>query len=115
MYYEENIRAILESNFSQAKDELIDNAVKSILSIKHDRSVQDFVDKCRECGAELGRSYIKIPDNATNGDVIKAVFPDIRAIIGIGVRLKKRDTNNGREQLSGIANTDWWKAPYERG
>lgn len=63
--------------------------------------------------SEKGKCTIHIPNNATNGDVIKAVFPDIRAIMGIGVRLKKRDTNNGREQLSGIANTDWWKAPYK--
>jgi hypothetical protein len=112
MYYEENIRAILESNFSQAKDELIDNAVKSILAIKQDRSVQDFVDKCRECGAELESSYIKIPDNATNGDMILKVFPDAKGI-------KSRDSKFITYTLGGFVFTsvdmDWWNASYERG
>lgn len=108
MYYEENIRAILESNFSQAKDELIDIAVKNILAIKQDRSVQDFVDKCRECGAELGRSYIKIPDNATNGDMIKAVFPNTK------VRDNCDFVTYTIDNLIGITITkDWWNAPYK--
>lgn len=99
MCYEENIRAILESNFSQVKDELIDNAVKSILAIK------------QEFGAELGRSYIKIPDNATNGDMILKVFPDAKGI-------KSRDSKFITYTLGGFVFTsvdmDWWKAPYGR-
>jgi len=100
MCYEENIRAILECNFSQAKDELIDNVVKSILAIK------------QECGAELGRSYIKIPDNTTNGDMILKVFPDAKGI-------KSPDSKFITYRLGGFVFTsvdmDWWKAPYERG
>lgn len=37
-----------------------------------------------------------IPDNATNGDMIKALFPNL----GINSPLKCNDTN-------------WWNAPYK--
>ena len=93
MSYEENIRAILESNFSQTKDELIDNAVKSILAIKQ------------------GRSYIKIPDNATNGDMTKAVFPNIDASVsGEGDVIDVYELGIYCQTFD----LDWWKAPYER-
>lgn len=41
---------------------------------------------------------IPIPENATNGDMIKALFPNL----GINSPLKCNDTN-------------WWNAPYKRG
>lgn len=34
MTFEENVRAILNSNFSETKDEIIDNAVKLICKLK---------------------------------------------------------------------------------
>lgn len=36
MSYEENVRAILQACFSQSKDELIETAVKAIVSLKQD-------------------------------------------------------------------------------
>jgi hypothetical protein len=63
--------------------------------------------------SEEGECIIHIPNNATNGDVIKALFPDMATMHRFGIRLKKRNASNGEEQLSGIANTDWWNAPYK--
>lgn len=36
MSYEENVRAILQACFSQSKDEVIENAVKLIVSLKQE-------------------------------------------------------------------------------
>lgn len=36
MSYEENVRAILQACFSQSKDELIETAVKAIVSLKQE-------------------------------------------------------------------------------
>ena len=52
---------------------------------------------------------IPIPDNATNGDVIKALFPRIK--------IKKFPTFlrviEGEEYIP--MTYDWWNAPYKRG
>ena len=52
---------------------------------------------------------IPIPDNATNGDVIKALFPRIKT--------KKFTTFlrviEGEEYIP--MTYDWWNAPYKRG
>lgn len=54
-------------------------------------------------------SAIPIPENATNGDVIKALFPRIK--------LKKFPTFlrviDGEEYIP--MTYDWWNAPYKRG
>jgi hypothetical protein len=56
-----------------------------------------------------------IPDNATNGDVIKAIFPNTEV----------DDYDYGKDpviDVYGIDNTeyitlrkDWWNAPYKKG
>jgi hypothetical protein len=43
-----------------------------------------------------------IPDNATNGDVIKALFPDAGQPHFYGVK-------------NGCFDADWWNAPYKAG
>jgi hypothetical protein len=52
---------------------------------------------------------IPIPDNATNGDVIKALFPRIK--------IKKYPTFlrviEGEEYIP--MTYDWWNSPYKRG
>lgn len=40
-----------------------------------------------------------IPDNATNGDVIKAIFPNNDTVKVMEIRMKG----------------DWWNAPYQKG
>jgi len=67
-------------------------------------SVTEFADKCRECG----KNYVKIPDNATNGDVIKAMFPNIEnQMIDLVMRCGTSVTS--------IGNDVWWNAPYQKG
>lgn len=44
MNYEENVRAILQACFSQSKDELIETAVKAIVSLKQEPIVINPID-----------------------------------------------------------------------
>lgn len=73
-------------------------------------TVTEFADRCRECG----KSYIRIPDNATNGDVIKVIFPNAKIVetdrevfLYTGTREKDEDIQ--------IFDTEWWNAPYQKG
>ena len=56
-----------------------------------------------------------LPDNATNGDMIKAMFPLIevqREISSTSDNIVMRD-----DSFFGAINrfhTDWWKAPYKK-
>ncbi len=53
---------------------------------------------------------IIIPENATNGDMIKALFPNVEV----------KEKNNGYEVYFGVGtaiqlfNNQWWNAPYDR-
>jgi hypothetical protein len=58
---------------------------------------------------------IPIPDNATNGDIIKAVFPNASTWI-------EYDSNGDVMRFDVVENTtlecfnlDWWNAPYKGG
>ena len=54
---------------------------------------------------------IPIPEDATNGDMMKAMFPNMKIHEGNNVLLDIR----GQEQeieISGIASTEWWNAPF---
>lgn len=44
MSYEENVRAILQAVFSQSKDEVIENAVKLIVSLKQEPIIINPID-----------------------------------------------------------------------
>ena len=55
-----------------------------------------------------------IPDNATNGDVIKAMFPNAKIVetdrevfLYTGAREKDEDIQ--------IFDIEWWNAPYQKG
>ena len=52
---------------------------------------------------------IEIPNGATNGDVIKTIFPYIE-IEGIGGEIKCIATKNGTSYFA----LDWWNAPYKK-
>lgn len=65
---------------------------------------------------ELDKEYIHIPKNATNGDMIKAVFPDIE--IADSPCLDKVYTGIMFGKYIGVnidCMRDWWSAPYKRG
>ena len=53
-----------------------------------------------------------IPDNATNGEVIKAMFPNIKirweTISRIGITYK-----NNQDYITEF-DLDWWNAPYQK-
>ena len=51
---------------------------------------------------------IEIPNGATNGDMIKTMFPNIE-IEGIGGEIKCIATQNGTSYFA----LDWWNAPYK--
>ena len=59
---------------------------------------------------------IPIPDNATNGDVIKAMFPD-----NVFAEDKWRDENGVTWHTDIISDNGmtfadfWWNAPYQKG
>ena len=53
---------------------------------------------------------IEIPNGATNGDMIKTIFPNIE-IEGIGGEIKCIATKNGTSYFA----LDWWNAPYKKG
>lgn len=57
-----------------------------------------------------------IPDNATNGDVIKAIFPNIQ--ISDSEVMKNVYTGIPYGELIGAnidCMRDWWNAPYQKG
>ena len=51
-----------------------------------------------------------IPDNATNGDMIKALFPEAEIIIN-----KKNMISWMYKGMIKTYPLDWWNAPYKRG
>ena len=53
-----------------------------------------------------------LPDNPTNGDMIKALFPNIKWFINEDDEIftDHKTLNSNRVALT----RDWWNAPYER-
>ena len=56
-------------------------------------------------------NVIPIPEGATNGDVIKAMFPqwDLREEIGYEYKLFGET-----HKFEGLVDEDWWNAPYKK-
>ena len=75
-----------------------------------------FPREMKEWGLEAIKNGTPIPDNATNGEVIKAMFPD-----NVFAEDKWRDENGVTwctDIISdnGMTFTDfWWNAPYQKG
>lgn len=57
-------------------------------------------------------NMIEIPDNATNGDVIKAVFPNIEIIIN--TETQEVTVDDSVNTYMHFFDLDWWNAPYKR-
>lgn len=78
-----------------------------------------FLSECLQATTEAILNGTPIPDNATNGDMIKALFPNAK------ISLLKSETEKakvavewGFEPLPSYYNLfyeDWWNAPYKRG
>ena len=79
-----------------------------LLSLASAEGAYDYV-SAEEIAKAPAVPAIPIPDNATNGDVIKALFPRIKT--------KKFTTFlrviEGEEYIP--MTYDWWNAPYKRG
>lgn len=57
-----------------------------------------------------------IPDNAINGDVIKAMFGDDKVSEFMGyVRIMAKVGNWFNEGVVAEFNRDWWDEPYQKG
>lgn len=62
-----------------------------------------------------------LPDNATNGDMVKAMFPnvDIKSHINLSgiktVDIDFKDNMFGGVYSEHTFSKDWWNAPYKRG
>ena len=54
-----------------------------------------------------GRECIPIPCNATNGDVIKTLFPDGSQVKGASIYIMDDNKSNV------FYDFDWWNAPYK--
>ena len=55
---------------------------------------------------------IEIPDNATNGEVVKAVFSEISKDEKYPVVYQFNKTTNRREMLCDLFDDIWWNEPY---
>ena len=72
--------------------------------------------KLNEVVKQAIRNGVILPDNATNGDMIKAMFPLIeikREISSTSDNIVMRD-DSFFEAINRF-HTDWWKAPYKGG
>lgn len=64
----------------------------------------------------ISQKVITIPDGATNGDVIKALFPNAEIIRG---QIKGENVDRIHLRNNGLLMAsfyeDWWNAPYQEG
>lgn len=59
-------------------------------------------------------SIITVPDGATNGDMIKALFGEPAKISEKSGVLYKFMYRNGRPMFSTFYEYDWWNSPYRK-
>ena len=62
---------------------------------------------------EAIKNGIPIPDNATNGDVIKAMFPNGKYneyFADVEMKTEENDT-----RFKSVFDRDWWDEPYQKG
>lgn len=78
--------------------------------------------KVEDCGSNIGdydipiHNAIIVPNNATNGDVIKAMFPDCEQKEHIDNGYFEMYFNNDIRDASYMrVSKEFWNAPYKRG
>ncbi len=81
--------------------ETIDALTFAIESIKVDRAYDLMYEKV---------DFIEIPDNATNGDVVKAVFPQFEVFVMGDNQQVTLLCGEMRMDFS----KDWWNSPYRK-
>lgn len=70
-----------------------------------------------ECDADQVRNLpavnaIVIPDNATNGDMIKAMFPNVEIYTVVINEIVDVEICEDRSELR--CSVDWWNSPYRK-
>lgn len=65
--------------------------------------------------ARVLRLGIPIPDNATNGDVIKVMFPQAYISKDINSYVVEIEYDGGDSAFSRTYPIDWWNSPYQKG
>ena len=90
---------------------MTDESMSYLEALKEIKRLKETLNKIRaEIEKESGK-FVVVPDNATNGEVIKAVFPNIIVEYGYGLAIGVDFGVGGERDLS----RDWWNAPYKRG
>lgn len=99
MTYKENITAILECCFAGFKEEIIEGACNRILGLDPKNSGNEILEIVLKEDIDEAPTIeaIPIPKDATNGDMIRAVFP--KYYQGI---------------LSYLENSKWWNSLYKK-
>ena len=78
---------------------------------EHYRALQDAMKNHME--SLIGKIILNgtpIPDNATNGDVIKAMFPEAKVMLN-----EKNTISWIYKRMIKTYPLDWWNAPYQKG
>lgn len=99
MTRKENITAILECCFAGFKEEIIEAACNRILGLKPKNSGNEILEIVLKEDIDEAPTIeaIPIPKDATNGDMIKTMFP--KYYQGI---------------LSYLENSKWWNSLYKK-
>ena len=90
--------------------------MKLIIDIPEDELTDEEIQDAVECAEDNFSGIVKLSGNFTNGDVIKAMFPD-----NVFAEDKWRDENGVTWHTdiisdNGMTFTDfWWNAPYQKG
>ena len=71
--------------------------------------------KLNEVVKQAIRNGVILPDNATNGDMIKAVFPNVQ-VVDAGIhRITAIFGDCHNMMYRNSYDEDWWNAPYKGG
>ena len=76
---------------------------------KEHRQLANWLKELKQLRKQKPCEDIEIPNGATNGDMIKTMFPNIE-IEGIGGEIKCIATKGGTSYFA----LDWWNAPYKK-
>ena len=74
-----------------------------------DSIFREYSNKNAEMLEEAILNGILLPDDATNGDVIKALFPNGSQVKGASIYIM----NDNKSNI--FYDFDWWNAPYKGG
>ena len=86
-----------------------EEAVRECLDVLEDSDIKDYALATLEWAINKRKvNAIRIPQNATNGDVLKAVFPNGTEVKG-QIKIYYSFFPFGKMEFS----LDWWNAPYK--